>query len=435
MTTSWIEPKECINFDTAFWDDDGRREKLFRLVVDICENLSQQSYGRYYDRCLEIYEVADQEGNLKSAPAKFAFVRYMKRVSAFLNTPDNEPAERGAPRFLFKSHTASRTDVNSRIFDRRFYNAMAAYAVVLYRQDLIQSEEQYNFLSYFLEKGAVGLRTEYSGVADLAIQILTNANRDPESDPLSAASKGFFGSSESGNPGHQFFETYRFSSKPGEIDKSFTVIKPPLELLPITRFVNFFQAEESALSSTEEIEPESHNRRVDGLVLTFARGTYLIGPSENSGFLKIMVLKPISTGVATLHGAALTSDFRGNLVMGKVLLKRTDIARVKYLQSEGRKPLGSYEISELDNELSPSELRELRNECDMKLEHEICEWNGNEYEEINQLTMVGRVETLLSGMGGDEGGRFVLKQTNNGKYTNFNPASVEYYTFNGAIKI
>lgn len=211
------------------------------------------------------------------------------------------------------------------------------------------------------------------------------------------------------DPNQIYFLTYRFTSKPGYIQRSFTVVHRPSSSLPVTRFANYF-------------EHKGRVRQSHGMVLPFAKQLLFIGQSDGGEAPKIMSIAE-SKPQNDYSGLLLSFEPDGDMVACRFLMCRT-----KDIQHHDKAGTGPKKISE--SGLTNEQIDKIRNRIPFVLENGIEDENGNE---IEQREMVTLVASLLLRKGRSGNHLLNMKAATAAKPL-FNPADHEHYTFNAALK-
>jgi len=200
------------------------------------------------------------------------------------------------------------------------------------------------------------------------------------------------------------FETYRFCSLKGHIQKSFTVLHRADPDMPIVRFGNYYD----------------HSGRIrfsNGILLKFAQQICFIGSADGGASLKSAVFDDVYAPQDKYNGLLLTSEPDGRSIASRVALRRS---KFENHADAGTRVLPISEAAKSDGDL----INSIRNRIEFSLEEPVMDEAG---EKIDQKTMVAIVNALLR-----KDGQKLLTDENNGL---FNPAEDARYTFNAALKI
>jgi hypothetical protein len=199
------------------------------------------------------------------------------------------------------------------------------------------------------------------------------------------------------------FICYRYSSSPGYIVKSFTVVRPPGEDAPVGTFSNFYNDRDGNPTS-----------RTTGVILSFHRAIYLIGEIDNGAALKIVAFPKLSGVSNTITGLLLTQRRNGKHASGRMVFKRTNI------KHSDDADICEAPVNDLANEIEPFKSK-LRNSIDFELDEPVI-FNGVGV--LSQDDMVAKVgETFRGKMFIGEGEQ----------KRDFNPAHRTHYTYNAAL--
>lgn len=198
------------------------------------------------------------------------------------------------------------------------------------------------------------------------------------------------------------FDIFRFSSKPGFLQRSFTAMHRSTTDLPACRFNNFFRF-------------RGQDREARGVVLPFRNYSLFLGHSDTGRAPKLMVV-PNSPPQDSYEGLLISDDRDDGLLAARFLMRRSEFRHSSEVQS------GKLSIE--DAGLSKEELDSIRNEVKFGLEEDVYDESE---EALPDSVMVERVGQLINPPG--EPARL--------KYKNgdpFNPAAHRHYTFNSALK-
>lgn len=210
---------------------------------------------------------------------------------------------------------------------------------------------------------------------------------------------------EKGDPPTKHFDTFRFSSKVGHIQKSLTVVHEPEPGLIIPRFSNYFD----------------HNgavRRSHGVVLNFAKHLVFLGTTQLGASIKLMVVDSPPGAMNEYKGLVITNEPSSSTVAARFMMRRTKTSNHKDTHTG---TLGPKEIKKLPNH--EELLDKIRNTVKFNLEYPI--FDADE-EEVSETQMVSLVEGLIQG-------KHLSLKDKDGLI--FNPASDRRYTYNSALNI
>lgn len=255
-------------------------------------------------------------------------------------------------------------------------------------------------ISSVSELGAV--RTNIAHVADVLLAYL---HLGPDASKKCEAA--FFNESD-GKKKH--FITYRYSSETNIVQKSFTVIHRPSELVPIVRFANFF-------------EFENRTRKSSGIALMFGREVFFFGQSDKGQSAKSLVFNNATSAQDRYTGLVMTHEPHGGAVSARFVMQRTDLDHHKDANT------GLFEAGDPAIELDLDSKDRLRNRVQFCLEDELIDAKGRE---VPQMHMVVKVDEMISEGTLPNGQRLALQFAEGGP---FNPADHQQYTFNSALKI
>jgi len=200
------------------------------------------------------------------------------------------------------------------------------------------------------------------------------------------------------------FMCYRYHSKPGQVVKSFLIIRAPNPAYGISVFSNFVYDSNSNLP-----------RRVEGIVLPMREHIYLLGPSIDGSGLKIILMNR-SRPSKRYYSLLMSMDEDFAPICARFVLVRTKF------QDHESAGMGIYDEVALEGEIS--EFREsMKNVIPFRLLQNVV-FDGRELE---QSAMVDEVRRLLLGEGGE------ARMTLGGQP--FNPAASSQYPYNAALGI
>lgn len=198
----------------------------------------------------------------------------------------------------------------------------------------------------------------------LALALVRFANTDDAD--LRTAHK-YFADGAGGQPA--YFLVYRFSLIPGEVVKSFLVIKPT--------------SDESAACAFSWFNPEiAGERRTNGVVVPMREALYLVGEADKGSALEVLALQRLGTPKNAYRGLALSFDADREIVSGRFVMVRTNI------DHSNRAGVGFFKLDDLRDELSPY-LDEIRNRVDSRHERRI-RWDGAEIAHSRVVEIVGK---------------------------------------------
>jgi hypothetical protein len=203
----------------------------------------------------------------------------------------------------------------------------------------------------------------------------------------------------------QGFETYRYSTKPGRVVKTFTVFAPPSANRPFCTFYNAYKNEDGSTSKNSS-----------GIVLSFELGIYCIGrlhdlEDTTTDGLEILVLPKQTWQEPMLHGLVLTRDDDAKIIVARAALKRTE---AKTSEECGPTVIPFEEAVKIDINV----LKRIRNTIGFEIGRLIrCSELGRS---VTAQEMVDVVQKLCSE-------RFMIG------HHPFNPAAHEHYPFNQAL--
>lgn len=405
-----------FNTSESYWL--GKRRALHRVVKSLCDvNNLGLSAERYWERareiCAEYASRATQgETDPNDAESKFpgesAFRSYVSRRAV----EDAPPGER--ERYGFQG-------------DQRFLNALAIVALQMIDEQptrLSGVPADRSILTTFRDdaikrptmgkgQGEVDASRAANALANIALRFIPGLGAHMSD----SAARWLFGPDSSRPPHRRYYETYRFSTTPGRVDKSFTLLSLiVVDGLPVVTFNNFFD------------DGRGVARRTDGVALGFQRGVYLVGTIETGEAAKVIGLTYASVNQKVLRGGVMTTNNAGKMLLSKVLLKQTNVADSRVLSEMGRATIGSHARIDLIDELDEDDIESIRNRLDFALEEPISRKTKAGYVSCTQAEMVDIVNQKL---------RF--GESPLFKYANrddaFNPADDAHYTFNSALRV
>lgn len=203
----------------------------------------------------------------------------------------------------------------------------------------------------------------------------------------------------------QGFETYRYSSIPGKIVKTFTVVTPPSTARPFCTFRNFYRNPESTV-----------HKESDGIVLSLKHAIYCVGavrsPAGDAIGLKVMII-PHSPSADIFSGLMLTVDDQGSPITARVVLKRTAA------RHSSDCPPDVIPFEQADAAIDAQIIRRIRNHIDFEVGSRI--YSTDEERHVGTSDIV-RLVGHYCGAKLQTGGR------------SFNPAAHEFYPFNQALR-
>lgn len=207
-----------------------------------------------------------------------------------------------------------------------------------------------------------------------------------------------------------FFNTYRYTSTEGIIQKSFTVVHRPTASIPVVRFANYF-------------EYENRTRMSSGIALRFGKEIVFFGQSDKGTSSKTMIFNHAAAPQNRYTGIALTNEPDGGAVSARFVMQRTEVEHHKDAVT------GCFPLDDEAIELDTDSKERLRNRVQFGLEQDLIDSAGAI---VPQKTMVVRIEELLTRSTLPDGSVAALRLSDG---TAFNPADHEFYTFNSALKI
>jgi len=213
-------------------------------------------------------------------------------------------------------------------------------------------------------------------------------------------SKLFIDSDES----NIYFDSYRFSSTPGYVKKSFTVLHRPTEIIPLVRFANF-------------IEHKGRIREARGVVVPFRNQLALIGHADKGKGIKLVVIEDTEGPQNEYHGLLNTIEPDGTPVAARILFSKSP--HMNHTDAGARE----YKVTEL-SKLEIEKIESIRNRMWFTIEKELYSEKG---EVLEQRDIVHMIDRYLH-----DGKKYKIVDKD-GKP--FNPAHHDYYTFNSALKL
>lgn len=220
-------------------------------------------------------------------------------------------------------------------------------------------------------------------------------------------------------PPRAFFDTIRYSVKPGWISRSLTVITAPGPIpgedrvVPVPHFLNIFQDDEVT-------------RYARGFVLDMEFGVFLFGyvlnepadPSSAIG-MKVMAFDNFSMRRKTIYGLAMSCTTMKSVVSGKIaMIRRNDISHHKQL------PTGRF--SEKDEKVV-SQVKTIHKGIRNKIKFHAGEdfiINGKKFDQNGMVAQVGEWASAND-----------VRIGSDNKSRPFNPAADVDYTFNSCLKL
>lgn len=206
------------------------------------------------------------------------------------------------------------------------------------------------------------------------------------------------------------FLTYRYSTTPGNIIRTFTLVTPMSTEYPFCWFQNFYRYPERQLI-----------RDCSGVVVKLGNAIYMLGMLPPHEGFKLLVL-PCSAGQAgRLSGLIATANNGGTPLMARVGLERVEATRLQMLVPEQMPGILQYPVAKgarPDDEI----LWRIRNHIKFEVGGDIVLHAKSGREKITAARMKDIVEKRCRGM-------FTL-----GKVP-FNPADHIHYPFNQALTL
>ena len=209
---------------------------------------------------------------------------------------------------------------------------------------------------------------------------------------------------EESAPDNIEFDTLRFSSEPGYVQRSITQIKRPNEKNPLVRFQNSFLH-------------RGHRRSSRGVVLCFKRELAFIGTIDQGSGLKVMLLSEIDAPLQIYHGLLLSTDAGTGPIAARFAMRRLEDGEEEPNCDE---PLPVGEIKSLYPEIIDS----IRNDIAFKLEDPV-------FDQFGKPVTQRRLRSLVYGLLQSEDGSYLLSDEAGDV---FNPTEHEHYTFNSALR-
>jgi hypothetical protein len=204
------------------------------------------------------------------------------------------------------------------------------------------------------------------------------------------------------------FVTYRYSSAPGNIIRTFTSVTPVSSRYPFCWFQNFYRYPERELV-----------RDSSGVVVKLGNAIYMLGLLPPHDGIKLIIL-PYAAGTANLlSGLIATANNDGAPLMSRAVLRRAAASQPDQLSPNQQPGILRYPIPK--SQVPPDDvLRRIRNHISFEIGNEII-WRGPKgFESVTADRMNEIVGKLCRG-------KFKLK----GKA--FNPAQHIHYPFNQAL--
>jgi hypothetical protein len=227
-----------------------------------------------------------------------------------------------------------------------------------------------------------------------ASEHLTGKKRCEGSDPVARDQVGFL--------------TYRYSTLPGNIIRTFTVVTPMSARFPFCWFQSFYRYGKSKLS-----------RDSSGIVVKMGNAIYMFGILPPRDGVELMILPSAAAEAELLSGLVATANNEGTPLMGRVVLVRSGATRLQSLRANEQPGVLEYPIEQRQR-LSKEVLWRIRNHVLFEIGQEIV-WHGpNGDENITAHRMKGLVARLC---------KSAFSVTNGA----FNPADHIHYPFNQAL--
>jgi hypothetical protein len=201
----------------------------------------------------------------------------------------------------------------------------------------------------------------------------------------------------------QGFITYRYSSRPGDIVRTFTVVTPPSDRYPYCYFKNFYSDDEGGTKVS------------DGVAVRLENATYLLGRINQGEAIKLFVLPSVAQSSSLLMGLLCTVSADGQPLMSRVVLERS-----KYSDSRASPEVRPCVISSsrAERDVSAKIRHRLRNYIEFDIDRKI--YSIDQKSLISTSMMVELVGRMCEG-------KFKLGNIS------FNPASHDFYPFNQAL--
>jgi len=199
----------------------------------------------------------------------------------------------------------------------------------------------------------------------------------------------------------RFFITYRFSSAPGKIQKSLTIITKRKIGAPVT-FTNAYKS-------------DGGDRITRGIVMPFGSQIVFAGNVDGDA-IKVMVMRKFRQPRDRYFGILITNEADGEIVSGRFSMIETEYTN--------HKEIGKYLVT---TDEIPSEhmdlVERIRNRVDFCLEKTYYDKND---EEIDEKDILSNTATLLR----EEKDIYYIE---NGQKKFYNPADRDSFTFNSAL--
>lgn len=208
---------------------------------------------------------------------------------------------------------------------------------------------------------------------------------------------------EPGPNDSQGFITYRFSSRPGDIVKTFTLVTPPSEKHPYCSFQNFYHSDDGVTKESR------------GVALRLDRATYMLGRINRGEAIKLFILPSVTAAAKLICGLVATISDSGTPLVSRVVMERT-LHKSPNASPEVRPTIVPH--NEVGGRVDPRIVRRLRNYTEFEMGREIYSTTLKEH--ISTPIMVEMVSKLCDK-------QFTLQGAS------FNPASHEHYPFNQAL--
>jgi len=227
------------------------------------------------------------------------------------------------------------------------------------------------------------------------------------SDASQSCETAFFNQSD---PQRVYFKTYRYTGQEQQVQKSFTIIHRPTEIIPVTRFSNYFDF-------------DGRPRMSSGVALRFGKEIFFFGQTDKGTSAKSLVFNHIAAPQDRYTGLVLTNEPDGGAVSARFVMQKTDVEHHRQTTT------GCFDLNDTNIELDDTDKERLRNRTSFNLEQKLVDAQGAI---VSQKAMVVRLEEMLA-LGSLPDGRKLSLFLEDG--TPFNPADHVHYTFNSALKI
>lgn len=213
----------------------------------------------------------------------------------------------------------------------------------------------------------------------------------------------FFSESDRlGNKLNSHFLAYRFGQHPGEVIKSFLVVKRPGGLSGMSEFCHFYD------------NRTGRKRDCRGVILPFHNVLGFLGSFDQGEAVELIVFRKQNSPQETYDGLIITFSDDMDPVCGRIVLSRTE--HIDHRKAGAK----IYDVKDFEaDELAL--INRVRNRVRFTLERSINKQNRR----LQQSEIVSTVAELLR-LEGDE-----LLKFDDGHP--FNPASDSHYTFNSAL--